>query len=116
MGVVPAVEILRMLTQRALKLSAAELRLDALDDACCDVVLYHKHVAETAIVLVCPNLRLRACVDKLNGDSNFAAHPAHAALEKVACAKLLCRRHGVAVLLLTEQRRVACENGKSSPA
>src|SRR5262245_51440039 len=100
-----------MLTQRAMELSAAELRLDALDDASRDLILYGKHVAEIAIIPACPNLHPRACVDKMEADSDFAARPAHAALEEIARPKLPCRRHGVAILLPTEPRRVAGDDG-----
>src|SRR6185503_19055368 len=114
--VIPAVEILRMLPQRAMELSATELRLDALDDASRDLILHGKHVAEIAIVPVRPNLRPRACVDKLNADADLGASPAHAALQEITCPELSCRRRAVAVLRFTEPRRIAGDDGKSSPA
>ena len=64
-----------MLPQRAMEFPATELRLDALDDACGDLILHGKHVAEIAIVPVRPNLRPRACVDKLNADSDLGVNP-----------------------------------------
>ena len=105
-----------MLSQCALELSAAELRLDALGNASRDVVLDRKHVAEITIVLACPDLRSRACIHKLHGNPDLAAGPAHAALKTVSGTKLLCRRHGVADPLSAKPRRVAGDDGKSSPA
>ena len=105
-----------MLAQRAVKFSTAELRLDALGNANRNLILYRKHVADITIIAARPNLRLRAGVDKLNGDSDCAACAAHTALQEIACTKLPRRRHSVAVLLFDERRRVARDNGISSPA
>src|SRR5262245_57448945 len=105
-----------MLAQRAMEFSAAELRLNALDYASSNLILYGKYVMEITIIPARPNLRSRACVDKLSADSDLAARSAHAALQEIAYPKLPRRRHGVAVLIFTERRRVARDDGKSSPA
>ena len=105
-----------MLAQRAMKFSTGELRLNALGNANRNLVLYRKHIADITIIAARPNLRLRVGVDKLNGDSDGVACAAHTALQEIASTKLSCRCHGVAVLLLNERRRVARDNGISSPA
>src|SRR4249919_3422040 len=102
LGVVPTVEIVGMLAQRAMQLGAAELRLDALDDTGGDLVLDGEEVAAIAIISLRPELRSRIRIHELHGDAERTAGAAHAALQEIARAQFLRRPRSAAEFCLVE--------------
>src|SRR5262249_25359748 len=99
--VVVSVEAVGRLSPGALDLRALEPWLDRPNDTCGHAILQLKHVFESAVEAIRPDVTARHRIDELPGDAHARPRLAHAAFKHVAHPKLarhLLHVHGAALV------------------
>src|SRR5262249_36564869 len=87
---IPCVHAIRMLAPRPKILGRVELWFDRRDDRFCDLILHCKHLGKVAVVVLGPKVASGGDVVKLRSDTHAIVALAHATLDDVADAELLC--------------------------
>ena len=76
-------------------LSVGQLEIERNSDAAGDLVLQCEQIANIAVELLRPQMRIRLGIDQLSVDAHFAARPPNAAFEDISYAQLAADLLGV---------------------